>query len=175
MKIRPVCFFVFLLGSVALVAGESPGSKIAVNPAFEKLKTLVGSWSGTMHEAGGKDRPATVRFKLVSDGSALASWLGEDTPHEMVTMIHPDGADLVATHYCSAHNQPRMVLVPGGTDPNRFVFQFRDGTNIGPGDAHMQQVAFIFDGTPDHHVEEWTFLENGKEDAPSHFDFHRKP
>ena len=171
MKIRAVLLALSLLGSTGVA--DEPSSQIAVNPAFEKLKTLVGSWQGTMHEAMGADRSATVRFKMISDGSALASWLGEDTPGEMVTMIHPDGTDLVATHYCSTHNQPRMVLVPGG-DANRLVFRFRDGSNIAPGDAHMVQVAFVFDGSPDHHVEEWTFFENGKDDAPSHFDFHRK-
>jgi hypothetical protein len=82
-----------------------------------------------------------------------------------------DGNQLMATHYCAAHNQPRMVLVNGG-DQNRLVFKFKDGTNIQPDAGHMQQVAFIIDG-PNHHIEEWTYLQNGKEDT-TRFDFRRK-
>ncbi len=171
MRNRLALLFVLLLGSLTLFAAEPP-PRADHNAAFDKLRALVGSWHG-MYEEGTTKFATNARFKLVSDNSALAAWLNEDSDHEMVTMIHPDGTDLIATHYCSAHNQPRMVLVPG-SDPNRLTFKFRDGTNIAPGDSHMQQVAFIFDG-PDHHIQEWTYLENGKENAPSRFDFHRKP
>ena len=138
--------------------------------AFEKMKTLVGSWTGTMKE-GGEDLPATARFQTIADGSVLAGWLGEGTPYEMVTMFHMDGDTLMATHYCGAHNQPRMVLVMDG-ERNRLVFVFKDGTNIKPEVGHMHQVAFILDG-PDHHVEEWTFLKGDKKET-SRFDFKRK-
>jgi len=36
---------------------------------------------------------------------------GPGTPHEMVTMFHRDDTALMATHYCSAMNQPRMLRV----------------------------------------------------------------
>jgi hypothetical protein len=78
----------------------------------------------------------------------------------------------MATHYCAAHNQPRMVATPG-RDPNRVVFDFKDGTNIGPNDGHMQAVAFIFDG-PDHHIEEWTYVDNHGKLSTGRFDFRRK-
>jgi len=41
-------------------------------------------------------------------------------------------------------------------------FEFFDGTNIGPGDGHMQHVTFSVPDA-DHHVEEWTYLDHGKE------------
>ena len=59
-------------------------------------------------------------------------------------------------------------------DPKQLAFRSKDGTNIGSGDGHMEQLAVIFD-TPDHHVEEWTYLDKGKELPASHFDFHCKP
>ena len=144
-------------------------SKSEAAEAFEKMKTLVGSWEGTFKE-GGKDMSATARFQTVSDGSVLAGWLGEGTPHEMVTMFHMDGNTVMATHYCAAHNQPRMVLVMG--EGNRLVFVFKDGTNLEPEVGHMHQVAFIFDGS-NHHIEEWTYLKNDKKET-SRFDFKRK-
>jgi len=170
MRIRITLFVALVLASAALCAAEQM-SEIEKNPAYDKMITLVGSWQGTVSE-NGKPLDTHARFKLVSDGSALASWLDEDTPHEMITMFHMNGSNLMATHYCAAHNQPRMVLMTGD-DPNRLVFKFKDGTNIQANAGHMQQVAFIFDGA-NHHVEEWTYLQNGKEET-TRFDFRRKP
>jgi hypothetical protein len=83
-----------------------------------------------------------------------------------------DGSTLMLTHYCAMHNQPRMVLARTD-DPNKLVFKFKDGTNIAPGDGHMSQVAFLIDGA-NRHVEEWTFLANGKE-TTTRCEFRRKP
>ena len=169
MRRRIIVLVTLALGSVVLRADEQK-SKIEKSPAYDKMKTLVGSWEGKVNE-GGTPLKTNARFQLVSDGSALAHWLDEDTPHEMITMFHMDGNDLMATHYCAAHNQPRMVLVSGG-DQNRLVFKFKDGTNIGPGEGHMHEVTFTIDA-PDHHTEDWTYLEKGKQ-TTAHFDFHRK-
>ena len=169
MRIRFVVFAILVLGSVLLLADEKK-SKIAPSPAYDKMKTLAGSWDGSVDE-GGKQVPTKARLRMMSDNSVLAHWLDEGSDHEMLTMFHMDGNDLMATHYCAAHNQPRMVLVSGG-DPNRLVFKFKDGTNIAPTDGHMRQVAFVFDG-PNHHIEEWTYSDNGKE-FTSKFDFKRK-
>ena len=116
----------------------------------------------------GKTLPTSARFQLVSDGSALMAWLNEGIADEMVTMFHMDGKALMATHYCAAHNQPRMVLVLGG-DPNKLVFKFKDGTNIEPGAGRMNQVTLVIDA-PDDHAEEWVYLDKGSE-TTAHFDF----
>lgn len=171
MTIRITALTILAVASAAiLIRAEEKQSKIEKSPAYDKMKTLVGSWEGKINE-GGKEVTASARVKMMSDNSVVAHWLGEDSPHEMLTMFHMDGKDVMATHYCAAHNQPRMVLVSGG-DPNRLVFKFKDGTNIGPNDGHMRQVAFVFDGN-DHHIEEWTYRDNGKE-FTSKFDFKRK-
>ena len=169
MQIHHKLVTIILFGSVTLLLGETM-STVAKSPAFDKMKTLVGSWEGSAME-NGKPMPVSARFQLVADNSTLAGWLAEGTPYEMVTMFHMDGDTLMATHYCAAHNQPRMVLASGG-DPNKLVFKFKDGTNIHSDAGHMQQVVFIFDA-PNHHVEEWTNIEKGKE-ATSRFEFRRK-
>ena len=169
MRIRNALLVIFALSSVGLLLAETR-SKIATNPAFDKMKSLVGKWEGSAMEDG-KAIPTNARFQLISDGSAVMGWLNEGVADEMVTMFHMDGSDLMATHYCSAHNQPRMILASGG-DPNKLVFKFKDGTNIGPDAGHMLQVAFVIDA-PNHHSEDWTYLEKGKETV-AHFDFHRK-
>ena len=170
MRTRISALIILVLNFAVLFAAEEKQSKIASSPAYDKMKTLVGSWEGAANE-GGKQMPTNARFQLVAGSSVLAGWLAEGTPHEMVTMFHMDGNDLMATHYCAAHNQPRMVLV-SGSDPSRLVFKFKDGTNIQPDVGHMHQVAFTIDG-PNHHIEEWTYLKDGKEDT-TRFDFKRK-
>jgi hypothetical protein len=126
--------------------------------AWKNLQTLVGKWDGTVKE-GGKDMPTHVEVRRTGDGSALMHWMDEGTSHEMVTMFHPDMDELLATHYCAAHNQPRMKLV--SSTPTRLVFEFKDGTNIGPHDGHMVAVAInLIDAN--HHDEEWSYDQDGK-------------
>lgn len=150
-------------------AGDEP-AKTKDSAAWAKMKTLVGSWEGSMME-GGQKQTAHSSFRMTSNGSVLMNVLGEGTQHEMVTMIHPDVNDLVATHYCAAMNQPRMKYVPG-KDPNQIAFEFKDITNLkAPEDGHMNSVVFTFDG-PDHHAEDWNYIDHGKK-TTGHFDFKR--
>ena len=165
---------------LAALAFASIGSPQAANPAkkptsagatFDKLKSLVGEWEGTMNE-GGQQAPATTSFRLVSDGSALLNVLAAGTPYEMVTMFHPDNDDLLATHYCAAHNQPRFRLVPS-SEPNVMTFDFKDATNLSsPTAPHMVGLKITFLDA-NHHYEDWIYLENGKKTS-SRFDFHRR-
>jgi hypothetical protein len=134
-------------------APEMKMSAVPKTPEWERLKSLVGNWEGTMGE-GGKQMPTTVEVRMTGDGSAIMHVLDKGGPYEMVTMIHPDGKRLLATHYCAAHNQPRMALVPS-TAANKVAFSFVDGTNIGPGEEHMTGVVFTFVDA-DHHEEAWT-------------------
>lgn len=126
--------------------------------AWASLQSLVGEWKGTVNE-GGKDAPTTVEVRMTGGGSAIMHWMGKGTPHEMITMFHPDLDELLATHYCAAHNQPRMKLT-SATD-KRMVFEFKDGTNIGPHDGHMVGLAIVFIDA-NHHDEEWSYEQDGK-------------
>ena len=139
--------------------------------AFDKLKSLAGEWEGTMNE-GGKEIPSKTSFRVVSDGSALMNVLASGTPYEMVTMFHMDGSDLLATHYCAAHNQPRFRFV-SASEPNVVSFEFKDATNLSsPSASHMVRIKFtLLD--PNHHLEDWTSTENGQTNTGV-FDFHRK-
>jgi len=108
MKIAKVVIAVLVFVGVVLAQATNPAKRpTAAGASFDKLKSLVGQWEGTMDE-GGKKMPATTSFRLVSDGSAVMNMLGEGTQYEMVTMFHMDNSDLLATHYCGAHNQPRL-------------------------------------------------------------------
>ena len=165
-----VAVLVFV-GSGLGQAQNPTGQSTAAGAAFERLKFLAGEWGGTANE-GGKEIPTTTPFHLASDSSVLMDVLVAGTPHEMVTMFHMDGGDLLATHYCAAHNQPRFRLV-STPDPNVMAFEFKDATNLpSPSAPHMVGVRLTL-VDPNHHVEEWTFFANGQT-STRRFDFHRK-
>ncbi len=151
-------------GGVATTARaqEQPGGMafrpLPQTPEWQKLRSLVGMWEGWVEE-GGKKSDTRVEVRMTGDGSAIMHVLDRDTPHEMVTMFHPDGARLLATHYCAAHNQPRMALVPAQA-PDQLAFEFVDGTNIAPGDGYMRRLVITFRDA-DHHDEAWTFQAKG--------------
>jgi hypothetical protein len=140
-----------LLASMALAQSDAQTS-------FAKLKTLQGSWEGTMDGT-----PLEVSLRVTSMGSALMHEMRQKgKPDDPITMFHVDGDRLLLTHYCDAGNQPRMV---GTTSPDGKIitFHFLDATNLlrsQPG--HMQRVVFnLID--PDHHTEMWEFaMADGK-------------
>lgn len=146
-----VTFAVVLCTSLALAQSTTQKS-------FSALKALNGNWEGK----NGKGEMLTVSFRETAGGSALMSEIHGHGPENMVSMIHMDGDRLLMTHYCGAGNQPRMkaTLAPDGKSVS---FDFIDATNLASPDAgHMQHVVFsMLDA--DHHTEEWTFVDHGKE------------
>ena len=158
-----ICLLLVIASGTLLPAQSGPLG------AFEKIKSLTGDWTGKM--SGGM--AATSTFRVTAGGSAVMQMLGEGTDMEMPTLFHMDGERLMATHYCAAKNQPRMVFVPAGSDGNTLKFDFLDVTNLrNPEDGHMRRVTFTFIDK-DHFRQEWTYREKGKESADS-FDFVRK-
>ncbi len=127
-------------------------------PTFDALKSLEGTWEGKNNQG----QLLKITFRETAGGSALLSEIHGVGPENMVSMIHMDGDRLLMTHYCGSGNQPRMkaTLAPGGKS---VIFDFVDATNLASLDAgHMQHVVFAMPDT-DHHTEEWTFLDHGKE------------
>ena len=159
-------------GMALALAGTSFAQSANSGAAFEKLKSLAGEWEGKENE-GGTSIPATTSFRVVSDGSAILNVLGAGTPHEMVTMFHMDNADLLATHYCAVHNQPRFRYV-SSTDPKVVNFEFKDATNLAsPNAAHMVGLKVTMVDA-NHHFEDWTFRDDAGQTATSRFEFQRK-
>ena len=150
-NIAAVAAIVIVVLSASLVAAESDGHK-----SFDLLKGMEGNWAGKNSQG----QPLQVTFRLTAAGSALMSEIHGHGPENMITMFHMDGDRLLMTHYCGAGNQPRMKVI--SSDAKSVSFEFFDGTNIGPGDGHMQHVTFT-QADADHHIEEWVFLDHGKE------------
>ncbi len=140
----------------------------ASNPAWEKLKTLIGEWDGT---EGGKS--FHISYKLVSSGTALMETLdGMDAGHmQMITMYTPDGGSILMTHYCAMGNQPRMRAAK--LEGNKLVFHYVDAANVkGADDPRMSGLTMTF-ADADHLNADWTHKMGAKEEV-GHLVYARK-
>jgi hypothetical protein len=141
------------------LAGSAVKPMVKDIPDFEKMKSLVGEWQGKSSDGNA----AKVSYTLVSDNSALMERLAMGGESEMVTMYYPDGDHMMMTHYCSAHNQPRMRSQMGFREGKNIVFDLVDVTNLSSPDAgHMKKLAVTF-VDEDRFTQEWTWKEKGKE------------
>jgi hypothetical protein len=167
MKKQGTNLTVILLATFALAitTATAAAAQSDSQRAFDKLKTLAGTWEGLSPEG----KTTQITYRVTSGGSAL---LSEISPNDsMITMFHMDGDRLMMTHYCGAGNQPRMkgTLSPDG---QKVVFEFVDATNLAsPNAGHMHRAAFSITD-PTHHSEDWTYLANGKEET-HRFELHR--
>src|SRR5579883_3440161 len=106
-----------LMSLITLVAGSglARANESAGNPAgaagFESLKKLAGDWV-QIGKDGKPAGPVVSSIRVTSAGTAVEETLFPGTAHEMVTMYHLDGGELVLTHYCALGNQPHMRLTP---------------------------------------------------------------
>ncbi|MSR57807.1 MAG: hypothetical protein EXS05_09050 [Planctomycetaceae bacterium] len=159
----------------ACIAGKDadplPGSAPAA-ARFDHLKALVGEWQGTAKH-GTTEFETTVSYKLTSGGKTLMETQFPGTDHEMITMYHLDGDNLMLTHYCAAGNQPRMKAEPGTIQV--IVFKFMDGTNLDLAkDMHMHDATLVL-VDDDHIRSEWVSFAKGKAIGSAKFDMKRKP
>lgn len=177
MKSRAVLSLICMFGALTLAiraAEPKEGHKeSAKNPGLERFKQLAGEWTGTMSENGIDKHPGTVTYKVTSAGSAVIETMAPGTPHEMVTMFHADGKDLVLTHYCAAGNQPRMRAEVKG-DGNKFDFQFFGATNLkSDKDMHMHSAVYTL-VDKDTLKADWTLFVDGKKAGMAIFELKRK-
>jgi hypothetical protein len=151
-----ICLLVLMGRGTSLAQTMSRPTNAApsdAQKAFEKMKTLVGSWQGTVM---GISIDGTIR--LASSGTAIlheATTDGGRPPNHEITMFYLEGDRFLATHYCDAGNRPRFEgkLSPDG---NTIEFSFLDvggGTQRGV----VKRLAFtIID--PNKHVVELTYI-----------------
>jgi hypothetical protein len=141
-------------GATAPAAGKPPSA------SFERFKALAGDWVAAEDGEMARKGDLVARYAVTAAGSAVVETVFPGSPHEMVTVYHADGSDLVLTHYCMEGNQPRMRARNAGG--SRFQFAFDGGTNIDPNrDRHMNSATLELLGA-DEIRSEWTELAEGK-------------
>src|SRR5712671_7115157 len=156
---RKLTILIILAAATLVSAQEMPMPKTAgpqsdAQKAFEKLKTLAGSWQGNVM---GMSVQTTIR--VTSRGNAILHEVtSSGMPDNPITMIYVDGDRLLLTHYCDSGNRPRMEgkISPDGNSVEFTLFDITGNTEKG----FMNRIAFtIVDAN--HHNEESTFMLSG--------------
>jgi hypothetical protein len=132
-----------LLATTAWLAAGEPAAPKPASPEFERMKTLVGTWTGKTDFGQGLV-DMTVRYRLLAAGSVLEERCMEGTPNEMVTMYYDKDGKLSLTHYCMMGNRPAMALK--ASDAKSLTFDF-DGSccTIDPKkESHMHGLKLSF-------------------------------
>ena len=178
MKFHRWVLSIALLSLATIAFAQSGAQKSDSQKSFDELKTLAGTWEGTLKtnpptpEAEGKHAQAILR--VTSMGNALMHEMKmEGRPDDPITMLYMDNDHLALTHYCDAGNRPRMVA-KASPDGKTVEFEFVDvagSTKHG----HMHHAVFtVIDAN--HHTEDWTFMVEGKQGpmpVEAHFDLRR--
>jgi hypothetical protein len=145
-----------LLLVAASVARGAEKSKSAI--AFERLTSLVGVWKGVQDGT-----EVNLTYTLTANGSALMEEFKPKDGPVMITMFSVDGDHLIATHYCSARNQPQMATEPI-TEPKtkRLAFSLVRVTGLTtPDDWHNTGLAMVLEDN-EHLTQEWKYQYKGE-------------
>jgi hypothetical protein len=107
LRILIPALLICLLAPAAVVFAQGNPPKTAVaqsdaKKAFEKLKTLAGSWEGTIG-----DLSTQVTIRVTSGGGAIMHDAFMASTNK-ITMIYVEGDRLLLTHYGGEGNRPRF-------------------------------------------------------------------
>ena len=140
-----------------VLAASAPADKTNSEQAFERLALLQGEWQGV---ADGVN--TTLIYTLTANGSTLMEQCRPEKGHEMITMFTVDGDHLIATHYCSARNQPQMATAAITDVQKPLVFLLVRVTGLkSPHDFHNTGLTVIQEDN-DHLTQEWLYDAKGK-------------
>lgn len=121
--------------------------------AFEKMKTLAGSWQGTVMGI-----PINFTIRAASSGTAIlheGDTSEAGPPKHEITMFYVEADRLLATHYCDAGNRSRWEgkMSPDG---KAIEFSFLDVAGPTRGGYLKDMVLTMVDA--DHHIVGFTFV-----------------
>lgn len=150
-----ILFICLLTGSVfAQDNGAKTGNaQSEAKKAFEKLKTLAGSWQGTIAKI-----PITFTIRAASSGTAIlheGNTTGGGPPNHEITMFYLDGDHLLATHYCDAGNRSRWEGKLSADD-KAITFSFLEVVGSIRG-GYLKEMAITFIDA-DRHIVAFTFV-----------------
>jgi len=157
---RSAVVVALVLAAGAAAAAPAPAPARPTSAPLERFKTLAGEWVAAEDGDMVKKGDLVARYAVTASGTAVVETVFPGSEHEMVTVYHADGPDLVLTHYCMEGNQPRMRA--RGAQGSRFDFAYDGGTNIDPRrDRHMHSATFDL-ASADEIRSEWSELAEGK-------------
>ncbi len=171
---RKVMILIILVAAAAVALPQempmpmpkTSGQQSDAQKAFEKMKTLAGSWEGSL-----MGMSVQITIRVTSTGNAIMSEAtGSGRPDDPITMFYMDEDRLLLTHYCDAGNRPRMVgkMSPDG---NKVEFDFLDVSGSTQKGLMNHGVFTMVDAN--HHTEDWTYMLPGNKPLVAHADFTR--
>jgi hypothetical protein len=141
--IPSVCLTLLLAATAALHAAENLPKPPPSSPEFERMKTLVGTWKGTVDMGQGPIEMVS-QYRLLAGGTVLEEKVFAGTPNEMTTMYFDKNGQLALTHYCVLGNRPGMLLK--SADAKTLKFEFDKSCGINPKkESHMHSLTLRFD------------------------------
>ena len=155
--LMPTLLICLLAPAAVVLAQDNPPKAVSAQSdakkAFAKLKTLTGSWQGTV-----RDIPINFTIRAASSGTAIlheGDTSGEGPPKHEITMFYLEGDRLLATHYCDAGNRARWEgkMSPDG---KAIEFSFLDVAGPTRGGYLKDMVITMIDA--DHHIVAFTFV-----------------
>jgi hypothetical protein len=146
------------LGSSAERAATTGRAMAASEAVFARLGSLVGEWEGTQQGV-----VVTLTYTLTANGTALMEEMRPAGAPVMITMYSVDGDRLLATHYCSAGNQPQMATAGiASEDTGALEFSLLRVTGMKtPGDWHNTGLVVRLEDA-DHLTQRWSYFDHGK-------------
>jgi hypothetical protein len=128
MKNILLACFLLVAANECFAASEEP---------FRQILSLEGTWEGTY-----EGQTIRLIYEPISEKAAMMEqmvWVPDGS--SMTTIYHPQGDQLMATHYCKAKNQPRLVSNPDAGS-NTLNFEFLDGAQ--PGQKYLSALGLRF-------------------------------
>ena len=157
--LRLPALLIYLLAPAAIVfAQTTPPTTAAAQSdakkAFEKLKTLSGSWEGTIG-----DLSTQVTIRVTSGGSAIMHDAFMARTNK-ITMIYLEGDRLFLTHYGGEGNRPRFEgkLTADGKNVEFSFLDVSGGTQRGL----LKHMMFTIPDADNHVVAVTYILPDGK-------------
>jgi len=155
---RKLAILIILVATAAVALPQqmppkTSGPQSDAQKAFEKLKTLAGSWQGTVMGI-----PINFTIRAASSGTAIlheGDTSEAGPPKHEITMFYVEGDRLLATHYCDAGNRSRWEgkMLPDG---KAIEFSFLDVAGPTRGGYLKDMVITMVDA--DHHIVAFTFV-----------------
>ncbi len=133
---------VYICSLFICVSAECQDSVGANVPALNSIKALAGNWKGTFQSIGKKSNgQMNAHYYLTGNGTAVVEDLINDGKIVMSSVYHLDGADLRATHYCAAGNQPHLKMVAMDAQQHTIRFDMTSITNMAtPNAAYVHSL-----------------------------------
>lgn len=139
-------------------------------PQLAEIAKLAGTWV-EVGEDGQPTDTVVSNYRVTAGGSAVIETLFPGTEHEMISLYHMDGGDLLLTHYCVLGNAPtyRAERVEGG-----LIWRCQGARNLAQhGDAHMHEGRTEFVGK-NRMRGQWLQTEGGEVTYTAAFDLVRR-